>query len=63
MCEPYYGERTRHGEVEYLIDPYINALYATPRIALVPLLILWLGLDTQMKIFVVFLGSFFPYRD
>lgn len=50
----------RYRLVEYLIDPYINALYATPRIALVPLLILWLGLDTQMKIFVVFLGSFFP---
>ncbi|MCZ6872260.1 MAG: ABC transporter permease [bacterium] len=50
----------RYRLVEYLIDPYINALYATPRIALVPLLILWLGLDTQMKIFVVFMGSFFP---
>ena len=30
----------RYRVVEYLLDPYINALYATPRIALVPLLIL-----------------------
>ncbi|MEE9256782.1 MAG: ABC transporter permease [bacterium] len=50
----------RHRMVEYVIDPYINALYATPRIALIPLLILWLGLDAEMKIFVVFLVGFFP---
>lgn len=31
--------------LEYVLDPFINALYAIPRIALVPLIILWAGLE------------------
>ena len=29
---------------EYAVDPFINALYSTPNVALIPLIILWLGL-------------------
>lgn len=41
-------------------DPFVSALYATPRVALLPLLILWLGIGVKSKMAVVFLGAFFP---
>jgi NitT/TauT family transport system permease protein len=43
-----------------LVDPFVNALYATPRIAMVPLIILWFGIGIWSKVFVVFLSAFFP---
>jgi NitT/TauT family transport system permease protein len=46
--------------LEYLLDPLLNFLYASPRIALTPLLILWFGIDIQSKIAVIFLMSVFP---
>ncbi len=46
--------------VEYSIDPYINALVAIPRVALVPLIILWFGLETQGKIVIVVSVAVFP---
>jgi NitT/TauT family transport system permease protein len=39
---------------------FISALYATPRVALLPILILWLGIGIKSKIAVVFLGAVFP---
>lgn len=50
----------RYRIMEFILDPYINALYATPRVALIPLMILWLGLGIEAKIFIVFLVGFFP---
>jgi len=44
----------------YLLDPYISALYATPRVALLPLIIIWVGIGIWSKIVVVFLGAVFP---
>lgn len=41
-------------------DPWLNAFNATPRIALIPLIVLWVGLGIWSKIAVVFLGVFFP---
>lgn len=46
--------------VEYALDPFINALYSTPNVALIPLVMLWLGLGLETKIAVVFLIAFFP---
>ncbi len=46
--------------LELIFDPFITALYATPRVALLPLLILWLGIGINSKIAVVFLGCVFP---
>lgn len=43
----------------YLLDPWLSALYATPDIALVPLIILVLGIDLAAKAFVVFLTALF----
>ena len=39
---------------------YITAGYATPLIALVPVLMLWFGLGFTVKVVIVFLLSFFP---
>lgn len=50
----------RYQIAEYLLDPYINALYATPTVALIPLIMLWLGLGFNAKVSIVFLVAFFP---
>jgi NitT/TauT family transport system permease protein len=40
--------------------PIINALFPIPKIALLPLLILWLGIEEKSKIAVIALGVLFP---
>lgn len=44
----------------YLVDPFINFLYAIPRVALGPLLIVWLGIGLSSKVALVFLTAVFP---
>ncbi len=46
--------------LEYILDPFINALYAIPRVALIPLIILWAGLETNGKIVIVSSIAIFP---
>jgi NitT/TauT family transport system permease protein len=46
--------------VEYAMDPFVNALYAIPRVALVPLIILWAGLETTGKIVIIVSIAIFP---
>ncbi len=46
--------------LEYILDPYINALLAIPRVALVPLIILWFGLEMQGKIVIIVSVAMFP---
>lgn len=43
-----------------MFEPFITILNATPRIALLPLIILWLGIGMYSKVAAVFLGAFFP---
>jgi ABC-type nitrate/sulfonate/bicarbonate transport system permease component len=50
----------RYRLAEYLLDPYVYAFDATPRVALIPLLLLWFGLGTSSKIAIVFLSGLFP---
>ena len=50
----------RYRLIEYLLDPYVYALDATPRVALIPLLLLWFGLGASAKIAIVFLSGVFP---
>jgi NitT/TauT family transport system permease protein len=38
---------------EYLLDPFINALNAIPRIALVPLIMLWAGIGVGGKVAII----------
>ncbi len=46
--------------VNAVLDMYINALYAMPTVAIVPLLVLWFGFDTLAKTIIVFLFTVFP---
>ncbi len=46
--------------MSYIFDPFINAMNATPRIALLPLVIIWLGIGIPSKIGIIFLGAVFP---
>jgi NitT/TauT family transport system permease protein len=43
-----------------LVNPYILPLYAMPTSALMPLLLIWLGIGLNVKIAVVFLSAFIP---
>lgn len=43
-----------------LLDPFVTALNATPRIVWLPLLLLWFGLGVWSKVVIVFLGAVFP---
>jgi NitT/TauT family transport system permease protein len=44
--------------VGWLFEPVVNFFYAIPRVALLPLIVLWLGLTVWSKVAVVFLGAF-----
>jgi ABC-type nitrate/sulfonate/bicarbonate transport system permease component len=46
--------------LSYVLNPFVNFLYATPRIALTPLLIIWFGIGDTSKIAIVFLMAVFP---
>lgn len=46
--------------VNMAMGPLINAFYATPRIALFPLIIIWFGIGSGSAIFVVFLAAMMP---
>lgn len=45
---------------EAIFQPHVNSLYATPQVALTPLLMMWLGLGFGVKAAIVFLFTFFP---
>jgi NitT/TauT family transport system permease protein len=45
--------------MSYIFDPFINAMNATPRVALLPLVIIWLGIGILSKIGIIFLGAVF----
>jgi len=42
------------------MEVFMNALMATPRIAFIPLIIVFLGLGYEAKTFIIFLGAVFP---
>jgi ABC-type nitrate/sulfonate/bicarbonate transport system permease component len=43
-----------------MLDPFITAFNATPRLVFLPLLMLWLGIGLWSKVAIVFLGALFP---
>ncbi len=45
---------------ERLLDTSIQMLRNVPHLALIPLVILWFGIDESAKIFLVALGTMFP---
>jgi NitT/TauT family transport system permease protein len=46
--------------VLYFLDYFVSVVYASPRIAIVPLLILWFGIGRKTGVAMVFLMSVFP---
>jgi NitT/TauT family transport system permease protein len=43
-----------------MLDPFITAFNATPRLVFLPLIMLWFGLGLWAKVIVVFIGALFP---
>jgi NitT/TauT family transport system permease protein len=50
----------RYRVLDHLTDLQVSALYATPNVALIPLLILWFGLGFDAKVAIIFLAAVFP---
>jgi ABC-type nitrate/sulfonate/bicarbonate transport system permease component len=50
----------RYRVVDAASDWLVNALYATPLIAVIPLVILWFGLGDSAKLFIVTILALFP---
>src|SRR5262249_31360341 len=49
----------RFSLLEYILEPYVTALYSTPSIALIPLFILWFGVGLTAKVIIIFFLSVF----
>jgi NitT/TauT family transport system permease protein len=50
----------RFSMVEWAADMYVSALYSTPMVAVVPLIVLWFGFKVPAKVIIVFLFMVFP---
>jgi len=48
----------RFRRLGYMFEPWLDALNATPRVALLPLVLLWFGIGLSSKVAIVFLGVF-----
>lgn len=46
--------------IDGMLDPFVTAFNATPRLIFLPLLMLWLGIGIWSKIMIVFVGAVFP---
>jgi NitT/TauT family transport system permease protein len=46
--------------LDAMLDPFVTAFNATPRLVFLPLLILWMGIGIWSKIMIVFVGALFP---
>jgi NitT/TauT family transport system permease protein len=50
----------RYRSLHHALDPFLTALYSTPGVALIPLIMLWFGLGLSAKIVIIFEACFFP---
>ncbi len=57
---PIGGLMATHKKINYYVDPWVSAVYATPRVSLAPIIMLWFGLGILSNALVVFLGAVFP---
>jgi len=46
--------------LQYMLSPFVDTLNAVPRVTLLPLIIIWLGIGIWSKVAVVFLGAVIP---
>lgn len=44
----------------YLLDPVVTALYCLPRLAMLPVIIIWLGIGMESKVAIVLIGAVLP---
>jgi NitT/TauT family transport system permease protein len=47
-------------EINWFLSTYIRALYALPLVALVPLVIIWVGYQPEARMTIVIISSFLP---
>ena len=45
---------------EYILEPYVTLMYALPSIALIPVLVIWFGINDRIRVVLVILASVFP---
>jgi NitT/TauT family transport system permease protein len=50
----------RSPTVSAMLDPFITAFNATPRLVFLPLVMLWFGIGLWSKVVIVFVGALFP---
>lgn len=50
----------RYRAAESFLDPLVAALFPTPKLALFPLLMVWLGLAEASKVALIAISAFFP---
>ena len=50
----------RYRTINAIFDPFVTLLYATPIVALIPLIMLWFGLNLEAKVVIIFESCFFP---
>ena len=50
----------RRNWLSKLVEPYIDAVYATPRVVIVPLVIIWFGVGYVGRVFLIWLGTVIP---
>lgn len=43
-----------------VVEPYIDAIYATPRVVMIPLVILWFGVGFWGRLFIIWIGGVVP---
>ena len=43
-----------------VFEPFLTTLYSTPRVAMIPLVLIWFGIGMWSKVFIVFINAFFP---
>ena len=43
-----------------VLDPYVSFLYGIPRVALIPLLVIWFGIGAGLRVAIVLLSCIFP---
>lgn len=46
--------------IEDALYPYIMVIQATPKVSLIPLIVIWFGLGTFSKLLIIVLSAFFP---
>lgn len=43
-----------------MVEPYIDAVYATPRVVIIPMVIIWFGVGYPARVFLIWLGTVIP---